>query len=159
MNKKLMTTMLIPLALMLVVAFGYAQFTSQITETVTATAGSFDIEFTGTPTITFSSGYMTGSATITSPTTLTVTASNFAPGDYATVTFYIISTGTLPGVLSETNNGPSPFTYSDNVAGTTIGITSTAGPFTATITLPSGAGNVDQGAPVTFTVTITGTAT
>ncbi len=156
MNKKLVSAMLVPLMLIAVAGFGYAAFTSEVTESVKATAGTIDIDFTGTPSISFSHPeYMTGSVSINDGT-LTVTASNFAPGDTATVTFQIKNTGSLPGTLREEVSNPSPFTYSDNLP-STIGAGDTI-TVTATITLPSGTDNAAQGARVTFTVTITATA-
>jgi len=165
MNKKLMAAMLVPLMLILVAGFGYAAFTSTITESVTATAGTVNIYFTGTPSTTVShSNYMTCNASISADgKTLTVRASNFAPGDTATVTFQIVNSGSLPANLSESISPTniSPFTYSDSISTgrvASIGAGGATVTVTATITLPAGTGNDYQGKSVSFNVTITATA-
>jgi hypothetical protein len=156
MNKKLMTALLVPLMLIAVAGFGYAAFTSSVTESVSATAGTTNIDFIGTPSISFSHPYMTGTVVITDVNTLTVTASNFAPGDTATVTFTIQNTGSLPAALSKDVGATGIFTYSDNLPTTPIGASETV-TVTATITLPSGT-TTGAGTTVTFTVTITATS-
>ena len=155
MNKKLMTALLVPLMLIAVAGFGYAAFTATVTESVSAQAGTTDIHFTGTPTIEFSHDYMSGSVSKTSDYTLSVTASNFAPGDTATVTFNITNAGSLPAKLTEEVGTTSPFKYEDNLA-ELIGIGETV-TVTATITLPSGT-TTGAGTTVTFDVVITATS-
>jgi len=160
MDKKLVGAMLVPLMVMLVAGFGYAAYMRQVNDYVSATAGTFDIDITGSPRISCSASYMTGTVTHPNINEIDVTVSNFAPGDYATVTFNITNTGSLPGRLTEEIiptgglNSISPFTYSDNLPrsinpGQTITVT-------ATITLPSG--TTSQGVTVTFNVAIHGTA-
>jgi uncharacterized membrane protein len=158
MNKKL-AVLLVPLMLIAVAGFGYAAYMRQVNDYVSATAGTFDIDITGSPTISCSESYMTGNVAH-SQNEIDVNVTNFAPGDYATVTFDITNTGSLPGKLTEQIiptgglKSISPFTYNDNLpssinAGQTITVI-------ATITLPSG--TISQGVTVTFNVAIYGTA-
>jgi len=156
MDKKLVGAMLVPLMVMLVAGFGYAAYERRVNDYVSASAGTFDIDITGSPTISCSESYMTGTVTHPNINEIDVTVSNFAPGDYATVIFNITNTGSLPGRLREEiiPANISPFTYSDDLPslinpGQTITVT-------ATITLPSG--TTSQGVTVTFCVAIYGTA-
>ncbi|MGB9778862.1 MAG: hypothetical protein ACPLW8_05605 [Candidatus Bathyarchaeales archaeon] len=162
MNKKLLTAVLVPLTIMLVAGFGFAAFTAQVNDYVSATAGTFDIDITGSPTVTCSASYMTGTVTHPNINEIDVTVTNFAPGDYATVVFNITNTGSLPGNLNEQIiptgglSNISPFTYSDNLPSSiSPGQTVTV---TATITLPSGTSNTAQRKRVTFNVAVIGTA-
>jgi hypothetical protein len=155
MNKKLMVGMLIPLMIMIVAVYGYAQFTSTITETVTASAGTFYIEFTSAA-YTSEPSYTTTTFSSVPTQALTVTTGPLAPGDTVTIQFQISNTGNLPGTLIEGIGLTTPFTYSDTCPGT-IGALATV-TVTANIVLPAGYTG-PQGVSVTFTVTITGTAT
>jgi hypothetical protein len=159
MDKKLVGVMLVPLMILLAANFGYAVYLRQVNDYVTAKAGTFDIDITGNPTISLSSNYMTGTVTHPNINEIDVVVTNFAPGDYAIVTFNITDTGSLPGHLQETiiptggSSSISPFTYSDNLPssinpGSTITVT-------ANITLPSG--TTQQGVTATFNVAIIGT--
>jgi hypothetical protein len=155
MDKKLIIAVLVPLMIMIVAAYGYASFTSQIGENITATAGNLTVNFinsgawsiTGPP-------YVIVSFTGTTSTLLVAKVSNFAPGDVVTINFEVQNTGSLPITSISSNYGTGVwlgnFLYTDNVAGSlTIGQTWW---FTATITAGPSLG---QGESQTFGITIT----
>jgi uncharacterized membrane protein len=155
MNRKLMTAMLIPFMLMLAVAFGYAAWTSSITESITATAGTINVQFVNSGSWYINGPpYVTVDFTGTTGSTLVASVSNFEPGDSVTIYFQIQNTGSLP-VSSIASSYPLPhtqgdFTYSDTVTGALdVG---QALWYTATITASA---SLTQGESTVFSVTLT----
>ena len=152
-----MLAVLIPFMIMMVAAYGYAQFTSSITENITATAGTLIVQF-----VNGGSWYISGPSYVTvsfagsTGTELYATVGNFAPGDVVTIYFQVQNTGSLPITGLSTNYGTGVqvgnFYYTDNVAGSlTVGQTYW---FTATITALA---TVNQGESEYFGITLTAT--
>jgi len=171
---------LFALSLLALTGIGYAAFTSNITITGTASAGTLQVQFaspvtsSGSPATSTPSGvgscYFTG---LGSSTTLTVT--NMDPGDSCTAYVTVANTGTLPtssettslsgatNVCVPTSTAPyNCFTVTDslglnsytaaNGAGGPVASGSSFG-YTVTVQLPSTA--TAQGLGGSFTITLT----
>jgi len=95
MNKKLMAATLVPLMLMLVAGFGYAQWFDSVSINATATTGDFDMVVWD-----FGVFNQTGHASISASGrgthTLTLTITNTYPGWHAFVNFVWKNTGSVP---------------------------------------------------------------
>ncbi len=141
-------------------ALAWAQFTSTITESASANAGTLTLIVTGY-TVVSKPDYVTVSVTGVGSNAITITASPFAPGDSVVINVTIQNTGTLPATsltssVSYTNTYDAAFSLTigtfpsslDSMASTTV---------THTITLASGLPNDAQGKSMTGTVTFTGT--
>lgn len=150
---------------------GFAQFTSTATITGNATAGTFgpltwDHGATGTPSPVDSQACSTSG----SGSTLTLSASNFAPGDTCSVKDALTNHGTLPGLLTESytltgssaNCPGTEWSYSDTITATpSPGLPISAGGSitdTIVIGLSASAGNPCMNQSVSLSAVVTGTA-
>jgi hypothetical protein len=95
MNKKLLAAVLVPLALMAVAGFGYAQWYDIVSINATATTGNFDMVVLDFGVFN-QTGYSSISASGRETHTLTLTLSNTYPGWHAFVNFRWKNTGTVP---------------------------------------------------------------
>jgi hypothetical protein len=140
-------------------ALAWAQFTSAITESASASAGTLTLIVTGY-TVVSAPSYATVSVTGIGTNSITITASPFAPGDSVVIDITIKNIGTLPATslgdsLSYTNVYDGMFTLSTGIfpgslaAGASVTILHT-------ITLQSGLPNAAEGKSMTGTITFTG---
>jgi hypothetical protein len=173
------------MGLVAVVAFvavgglGFAAFTTSAYINGSAGAGTFQLQWQGPATGTPSASYVScitpyATTTTNASDTLVLSAGNLAPGDYCVFTAQLVDIGTLPGNTYDfitSVAGPCSWFFSDNYGGHTappvpetplgpLGITpSSPISYSATLGLWAGQGNACQGATLTFSVTVTGTAT
>jgi hypothetical protein len=140
-------------------ALAWAQFTSTITESVSASAGTLTLIVTGY-TIVSEPSYMTVLVTGVGSNAITITASPFAPGDSVVIDVTIKNTGTLPATslgdgVSYTNKYDSTFMLS---TGTFPGSLASGNSvtITQTITCESPLPNAAEGASMNGTITFTG---
>jgi len=163
MDKKLIIAVLVPLMILIVAAYGYASFTSTVTETVNASAGTLIPVFTNFAVGTNPSYLVVNDVGTVSPN-LVVNAGPFRPGDVATFYFQITNEGNIPFTLSGGSPVVNPISgggwssdlaYSDNVAGTVLNPGQTSSWFTATVTFSS----TPVGSPgATYDIVVTVTA-
>jgi len=140
-------------------AYAWAQFTSTITESVTANAGTLTLIVTGYDVVS-KPDYVTVTVTGVETNTITITASPFAPGDSVVINITIQNTGTLPAA-SLTSNVSFSNTY-DAAFSLTLGAfpgslaPGASATITHTITLKYELPNAAQGASMTGTIKFTG---
>ena len=101
MNKKLMTAMVIPLILIAMGGLGYAMWTDSVTKTITATAGSVDIDITGARFAGITSP-ATGSLVVWDENSASFTASNVFPSCIMHIEVDVMNVGTLPVTMNYT---------------------------------------------------------
>lgn len=157
--KKLLAATMLTLFIISSAALAWAAYTSTITESVSANAGTLTLIVTGY-TVVSKPGYVTVSVTGVGSNAINITASPFAPGDSVVIDVTIQNTGTLPATtltdgITYSNTYDAAFTLS---TGTFPGSLA-SGAFATVrhaITLASGLSNEAQGASMTGTVTFTG---
>lgn len=140
-------------------ALAWAAYTSAITESVSANAGTLTLIVTGY-TVVSKPDYVTVSVTGVGSGAITITASPFAPGDSVVIDITIQNTGTLPATsltdgVSYTNTYDAAFTLTVGTFPSSLGPAASA-TITHTITCASELPNAAQGASMTGTVTFTG---
>lgn len=152
---------------------GFAAFTTTATVNGSATGGTAELHWSGTPS-TSASGYVTGCSPSfgtsdgIGATVMTIAAAGFAPGDSCTVTENLVNGGTVgltftsaPTITGITNGngcGTNEWTIGDNVASSGNQAPGSTFAFTVTVTLNSGAGNECQGAVAALSDVVTGTS-
>ena len=157
---------------------GFAAFTTTATVNGTATGGTEELHWSGSPTVA-PTGSVTGCAPSfsdydgTGDIAMSIAATGFAPGDTCTVTETLVNGGSV-GLTVAT--GPAAITGVTNVNSNTCqanewtatstvndASSTTLAPsgttlYTITVGLNSNAGNECQGATATFSDTLTGTS-
>jgi hypothetical protein len=140
-------------------AFAWAQFTSTIIESISASAGTLTLIVTGY-TVVSAPYYVTVTVTGKGTNAITMTASPFAPGDSVVINVTVKNTGTLPATSlvesdSHTNTYDSAF---ELTVGTFPGslVSGASVTITHTITLQSPLPTAAEGASLTGTITFTG---
>jgi hypothetical protein len=101
MNKRLMTTMVIPLIFIAISGLGYASWTDSVSKTITATAGSVDIDITDARFITISSP-ATGALIGFTESLARFSADNVFPSCVMHIEVDVANDGTLPVKMSYT---------------------------------------------------------
>jgi hypothetical protein len=180
MGKQWLTGLVAIVAVVAVGGIGFAAFTTTAYINGSANAGTVQLAWwDGTQMTTPSASYVTCSATVSTTTmpndTLTVGASNLAPGDNCTVSVTLANEGSLPATVYDyltAATGSCSWYYIDNFApgghsSATLPETP-QGPialgansqmtYTAFLGLYSGQGNSCQGADLSFSLNVTGTA-
>ena len=162
-------------AVVAVGGIGFAAFTANAYVQGTATAGTAEIHFSGSPTVTPYGSYVScGTASFSSYqdplsdyNVMTVAPTGLAPGDNCAYTETAVNGGTVGFSVTSAFGTPTVsggngcilgnWTYTDNGP---WGNVAPSGTFSVTVTvgLISGAGNACQGATLTFSDTLTGTS-
>jgi len=178
MGKRWLMGLVAVVAFVAVGGLGFAAFTTSAYINGSASAGTFQLQWQGPASGTPSAYYNTcptpyATTTTNSSDTLVLSAGNLAPGDYCVFTAQLVDIGTLPGnsydfVSTDAYSGCSWF-LTDNFGGHHNPPETPLGPigiapgspisYSATLGLSGGQGNGCQSAWLTFTVTVTGTAT
>ncbi|HTT44747.1 MAG TPA: hypothetical protein VMH38_01865 [Thermoplasmata archaeon] len=178
MGKRWVMGLVAMVAVVAVGGIGFAAFTTSAYINGAANAGTFQLQWQGPTTGVGSETYNTcpaptGSTTTNTSDTLTLTAGNLAPGDSCTFTAVLADVGSLPGQTYDfisAVSGPCTWFFYDNYGGhaappvpeTPLGPISIAPgspiAYSATLGLWSGQDNSCQGASLSFTVEVTGTA-
>ena len=179
MGKRWVMGLVAMVAVVAVGGIGFAAFTTSAYINGGANAGTFQLQWQGPTSGVGSQTYNTcpaptGSTMTNTSDTLTLTAGNLAPGDYCTFNAVLADVGTLPGQTYDSITAVSGACYwffSDNYGGhaappvpeTPLGPLSIAPgspiAYSATLGLYGDQGNGCQGASLSFTVQVTGTAT
>lgn len=165
---------LLTFSLLALGSVGYAAFTSTVTVTGNATAGTLTINFVNSDGTTATSGAYTSSYTgttddpevvctsVVTTTSLTITVTKLDPGDTCTVTYYIKNFGTVKAdsIAGSPGSGSifgssSDFTLTYTTPGGSLAPGAQA---SGTITITAGAGTLQSETGTSPTISITGTA-
>lgn len=178
MGSRMVLAMVAAIAIVAVGGIGFAAFTANAYVNGTAGAGYAEVHFSGAYStvvsgqVICSAGFSSSGDYLGDDNVMTITASEFAPGDYCTVTESAVNGGTvgetvtssgaaITGVSGGDMCGGNEWTTYDNAyPGENYGSYAPGGSFSVSVTieLNSNAGNECQGATASFSDTLTGTS-
>jgi hypothetical protein len=160
--KKIAIIILVAVMTLGLLGTAYAVWGQNLVFNGSVASGTYIVNLTNVAAVADTHGVATLTVSAAGPeTSCTVVAANLYPGATETVTFKIANTGTVPAKVTtvQYTGVPSWASVTDDVAsvtGGTVGVGSTSGLCTLTITMPdTGPGQGDQGhTAISFTFTV-----
>jgi hypothetical protein len=170
MGNRLVLAMVAAVVLVAVGGIGFAAFTATATVNGTATGGTAELYWSGSPAV-YTSGYVMGCAPSFSgspATVMTLAPTGFAPGDYCQVYETLVNGGnvgvtlssapTITGISGGSGCTTGEWTISDNSGAAPALAPGNTYSFEVTVSLNSGVTNECQGATASISDVVTGTS-